>query len=169
MRAIYFISIFIFQACYAQQMSWQAMMRWVRTSFPTVQQMSTQDLSRILESDGVKPLLLDARKSQEFEVSHLKNAQLIDPDATNFPMLNRVDKNTLIVVYCSVGYRSSAIAKRLQEAGFTQVRNLEGSIFKWANEGRPIYRGNQQVHQVHPYDRTWGRLLNRRLRSEIHP
>ena len=51
---------------------------------------------------------------------------------------------------------------------YTNVRNLDGSIFQWANEGRPLVRGNQRVQDVHPYDENWGRLLDcgvpRRLR-----
>jgi rhodanese-related sulfurtransferase len=165
MKFLYFLTIFAFQACNAQQMSWAAMMRWVRNSFPTVQQMSTAELSVKIER-RTTVLLLDARQPDEFAVSHLKNAQNINPDATTFPMLASVSKDTEIVVYCSVGYRSSALATRLLAAGFTNVKNLEGSIFKWANEGRPVFSGNRQVQRVHPFDATWGRLLNRRLRSQ---
>ena len=73
----------------------------------------------------------------------------------------------MIVTYCSVGYRSAGVAQRLRAAGFTQVYNLEGSLFRWANEGRPLYRGDTLVHQVHPYDRVWGTLLKEELRAYI--
>lgn len=67
-----------------------------------------------------------------------------------------------IVVYCSVGYRSSILARKLQDKGFTNVYNLEGSIFKWANEGRPLVQGKVTVHKVHPYNAHWGHLLERK-------
>ena len=41
--------------------------------------------------------------------------------------------------------------------------NLEGSIFRWAGEGRPVYRDGVRVEQVHPYDDRWGALLPRTL------
>lgn len=160
--------IFVVQSCTAQPNGWRPLMQWVRTSFPSVTQMSTTELAQILESStATKPLLLDVRRPDEFAVSHLKNAQNIHPDATSFPTLNTTPRNTPIVVYCSVGYRSSALAQRLKDLGFTHVKNLEGSIFKWANENKPVYRNNRQVQDVHPFDSTWGRLLNRKYRTTI--
>ena len=70
-----------------------------------------------------------------------------------------------IVTYCSVGYRSSAVAERLEEQGYTRVWNLEGSIFEWANQGLPVVRDGEEVSQVHPYNRRWGRLLDKQLRA----
>lgn len=49
-------------------------------------------------------------------------------------LLADIKPDSHIVVYCSVSYRSSILARRLQDMGFTNVYNLEGSIFKWANE-----------------------------------
>ena len=64
-----------------------------------------------------------------------------------------------MIVYCSVGYRSSALAEKLQRAGFTNVANLEGSLFQWANENRPLHRGTNTVREVHGYSRKWSGLL----------
>ncbi|MEF8866821.1 MAG: rhodanese-like domain-containing protein, partial [Salinibacter sp.] len=65
-----------------------------------------------------------------------------------------------------VGYRSAGVVQALQRQGFSQVYNLEGSIFRWANEGRPVVRDGEQVSAVHPYDATWGRLLTDSLRAD---
>jgi len=62
-------------------------------------------------------------------------------------------------VYCSVGYRSSKFAERLQAAGLIEVMNLEGSIFAWANEDRPLQKDGQPVAQVHPYSRKYAQML----------
>jgi hypothetical protein len=43
------------------------------------------------------------------------------------------------------------------------VFNLQGSIFKWANEGRPLIANDRAVHVVHPYNERWGVLLNPQL------
>jgi 3-mercaptopyruvate sulfurtransferase SseA len=67
---------------------------------------------------------------------------------------------TSVIVYCSVGYRSARLAQRLRARGY-EVSNLEGSIFEWANEDRALYQGDRRVSGVHPYDSTWGRLLER--------
>lgn len=70
------------------------------------------------------------------------------------------------MTYCSVGYRSGGFAKKLQDAGYTNVQNMSGSIFQWANEGRPIERDGHRVDKVHPYSSTWGKLLKPELRAE---
>ena len=66
-----------------------------------------------------------------------------------------------IVVYCSVGVRSSELARALQAVGRTNVFNLDGAIFQWANEGRPLYAGSNVVTTVHRDNRKWGRFLRR--------
>ena len=70
-----------------------------------------------------------------------------------------------VVVYCSVGYRSAAIVQRIERAGVGRVYNLEGGIFAWANEGRPIFKDNARAKLVHPYDKLWGLLLHEDLRA----
>jgi predicted sulfurtransferase len=80
-------------------------------------------------------------------------------------ILNGESRDRLIVVYCSVGYRSADLVNKLREKGFTKVYNLEGSIFKWRNEGNKVYSGNQEVKLVHPFNRKWGELLNKQFWS----
>lgn len=148
---------------YSQNLSWSALKQVIQTRFPSVKHISTDALTAWLDRPEVKPLLLDTRTESEYTVSHLPNAQLVAPDTQNFAFLNPLASDTPIVTYCSVGYRSSIMAQRLQSAGYTNVANLEGSIFQWANEGRPIYRHGQRVQQVHPYNQFWGCLLNQEL------
>ncbi len=137
----------------------------VRTKFPTVQQLSTKELEAWLQdANRAQPLLLDARAPEEFAVSHLRSAH---PMAQMEAVLQEYPKDQPIVNYCSVGYRSSALSEKLMQRGFTKVYNLEGSIFQWANEGRPIYQGEQSVKQVHPYDAKWGQMLRPELRAPL--
>ena len=77
--------------------------------------------------------------------------------------LEAIDPVRTVVVYCSIGYRSSRLAEKLRARGIENVFNLEGSLFQWANEGRPLYRGEERVYQAHPYDEEWGQLLDRRF------
>ncbi len=137
----------------------------VRASFPGVPQMSIEELDRRLEQ-APPPLVIDVRAPVEYEVSHLPGAvhaqgeriaELIVAAAPDRP----------IVLYCSVGYRSSAAVADLLQSNdldlLDRVWNLEGSIFEWANSGRPVYRGDIEVDRVHPYDRRWGKLLEPHL------
>ena len=58
-------------------------------------------------------------------------------------------------------------AAKLQRRGYTNVHNLEGSIFEWANSGRALSRADGPATAVHPYDAEWGRLLERELWSPL--
>lgn len=153
---------------------WSTTLKMIRAKFPEVTQLSTDSLQTLLDEPGQvqsgqaqseRPLLLDVREKEEYAVSHLKDAVLAASEKEALEALEGVPPDRPVVLYCSVGYRSSEMAGFLQKRGFEKVYNLEGSIFAWANEGRPVYRGGERVQVVHPYDRVWGKLLKKVLRS----
>jgi rhodanese-related sulfurtransferase len=150
----------------ADGLQWTLVRRRIAKEFPNVPQITTGDLAAWLaDEQRAKPILLDVRKGEEFAVSHLAGARRVDPEA----LATQLDlaKDTPIVTYCSVGYRSSALAERLRQAGYTQVQNLDGSIFQWANEDRPLVRDGKPATQVHPYSALWGGLLKRERRAPL--
>ena len=149
-----------------QDSAWQYTLEKVRSDFPDVIQLSTDSLAVLIDAN-TDLVLLDTREFEEYEVSHIANAIHIDPDQPDFGVLADVDLGAQMVAYCSVGYRSSAIVTKLNEMGYTNVSNLEGSIFKWANEGRPVVRDSVGVRHVHQFDKFWGRLLNEDLRATL--
>ena len=145
----------------SEDLTWRAVDRMIETKFPNVPTITTDSLARRLaDTTAARPVLLDARSPEEYAVSHLPEAQQVSPDADTIAGLDTLSRETPVVVYCSVGYRSARITSRLQKQGFTNVSNLKGSIFRWANEGRTVVRDGTPVRSVHPYDDTWGRLLN---------
>jgi rhodanese-related sulfurtransferase len=138
----------------------------IREKYPTVRQMSTEHLAEWLsDTNRVPPLLLDVREEIEYRVSHLKDAQWVRKDGRVRLVANALASQRPLVVYCSVGARSSEFAWKLQTAGHTNVFNLDGSIFQWANEGRPVFSGSNVVMRVHPYNRKWGRFLKKDLHA----
>lgn len=143
---------------------WKAV---VRAKFPGVPQMTTADLAaRLADTNRPAPILLDVRTRKEFDRSHLPSARHLDPDAKPAEVDRLLAGQTNdVVVYCSVGWRSSALAQRLHAAGRTNVMNLEGSIFAWANEDRPIEADGRPAELVHPYNRTFGKLLKPERRA----
>jgi rhodanese-related sulfurtransferase len=145
----------------AQDLGWTAVNQMIASDFPDAPLITTDSLAeRLSDPTAPRPVLLDARSPEEYAVSHLPDARRVDPQAEAFPDLDTLSRDTPIVVYCSVGYRSARVTTRLREQGFTNAANLEGSIFRWANEGRTVVRDSTPVRSVHPYDRTWGTLLN---------
>jgi len=156
-------------AC-GQGIEWWLVNWKVRRDFPKVRRIAPNELSAWLSDNHRRqPVLLDVRTKPEFDVSQIPGARRIDPGADASEI--QLPKDQPIVTYCSVGYRSAALAKKLQEAGYKSVQNLSGSIFQWANEDRPLERNGRRVEKVHPYDATWGRLLKpeRRASAELPP
>jgi len=148
--------------------SWDLTLKTIRAKFPTVAHISTDTLQSWLDESPKREnlLLFDVREPEEYAVSHLQGARpaLLKDEALK--ALQGAPADQRIVLYCSVGYRSSELAQFLMKKGYTEVYNLEGLIFAWANKGRPVYRGKEWVKVVHPYDRTWGRLLKKSLRKQ---
>ncbi len=141
--------------------------RLITRKFPTVEWITTEEFARWLEDPAkLLPILLDARSEAEYAISHLKDSQRIDPNQPDLAAFTE-SKDTPIVVYCSVGYRSARVAEQLGETGFSRVYNLEGSIFQWANEGRPVCKDDSPTMLVHPYDALWGRLLRSEYRAQV--
>jgi rhodanese-related sulfurtransferase len=138
--------------------------------FPSVRWITTGELATWLaDSTRSQPLLLDARTEPEYDVSHLAGARRIDPIRPLLKHMEAFARDTPIVVYCSAGYRSSRVSRWLGRQGFTNVRNLEGSLFAWANEGRPMVSETGAAKEVHPYNEFWGRLLKAEVRSAAPP
>jgi rhodanese-related sulfurtransferase len=149
-----------------RSIEWFLLKKSLRHRFPKVEWISTQELADWLaDQKRPPPVLLDVRTAEEWEVSRLPGARRVDPKADVESVTAGLAKDTPIVTYCAVGYRSGEMADRLRAAGFSHVRNLEGSIFQWANEHRPLVREGQPVTTVHPYDGLWGRLLSDDVRA----
>ncbi len=148
--------------------AFDAIRRLTAHKFPDVQWITTAELARWREDPGrTQPLVVDARTVPEYLVSHLRGAVRIDAGRPSLHPLRGWAKNGPIVVYASVGYRSARLAHWLAGQGFINVLNLQGSIFEWANEDRPIFRDDRPTTQVHPYDRRWGLLLDSRYRAPV--
>ncbi len=113
-----------------------------------------------LKNIAEKVVLLDAREKEEFEISHIESAQQIGYKKLNLDLLNDVPKDQAIVLYCSIGYRSEKIGKKLQKMGYTKVYNLYGSIFEWINQGNTVVdKAGQPTDQIHTYNKKWSKWV----------
>jgi rhodanese-related sulfurtransferase len=146
--------------------TWDAVFAWIQRDWPEVPQMSTRELAqRMAANSGATPLLIDVRTREEYEVSHLPGAIWAETPSQIASAMGGASDRKPVVLYCSVGVRSSRAAAKLMESGRANVFNLQGSIFQWANEGRPLMANDRTVHVVHPYNKRWGVLLN----PQLHP
>lgn len=118
----------------------------------------------LIQSDSLKQLndviLLDTRAPEEYRISHLKGARLVDYDKYKIQDLKDIPKDAPIVVYCSVGYRSERVGEKLKANGYTNVMNLYGGIFDWKNDGYEVVGPNNlPTDSVHTYNKSWGQWL----------
>ncbi len=163
---IYWIAVlflFIFIACgRSEGMSWKSVEIIIEQDFPDTSSVSTAQLSHML--DNQEPVVvIDVRAGEEYHVSHILGAEHIESAQEVEKLV--VGKNTKIVFYCSVGYRSAKITSELRKQGFTNAFNLTGGIFEWANRGLDVYQNGEKVDTVHPFNKHWGMLLNKKYWS----
>ena len=140
--------------------SWEEVDARIEREYPAVDFIYAEQLLQHYR-EGPLPVLIDVREAEEFAVSHLGQALNIetgDEVAARFS-----DRDTPIVVYCSVGYRSAGVAARLEELGYSQVLNLHHSIFAWADRGLPLVNSSGSTTKVHPYNSAWGNLVDQAL------
>ena len=118
----------------------------------------------VVDVDHVTPkgtVFLDAREPEEFEVSHIAGALPVGYKNFDMRLLQLVPKDTAIVVYCSVGYRSEKITEKLMDAGFTNVHNLYGGIFEWVNTGHPVVDSAGRTERIHTYNKNWSQWVRK--------
>eukprot|EP00118_Oscarella_pearsei_P027226 m.1092 g.1092 ORF g.1092 m.1092 type:complete len:160 (+) comp5662_c0_seq2:12-491(+) len=151
---------------------WSLTVGGIKWKFPDVRNLNTREVDEMMKSD--RAVILDVRPEIEYEVSHIEGAVRVDPDLKNWQELSQIireiEKYQQCVCYCSVGYRSSALVSRLQQQMQDEhnckLFNMEGSLFKWANEGRPMVNAKgEPTVKAHPYSLLWGKLLKSELRE----
>jgi len=122
----------------------------------TVPVMGVDELKEMKED----VILLDARKKEEFEISHIEGAKYIGFKKFDASNLEGIDKDEQIVVYCSIGYRSEKIGEKLKNLGYKNVYNLYGSIFEWVNDGNEIVdKNNKPTKEIHTYNKKWSKWV----------
>lgn len=76
-----------------------------------------------MSSNGA--IIIDVRSPQEYAEGHLKGA--ISLPEYELPAKEKEilkEKEATIIVYCSSGFRSKRVQKKLQKKGYTKVYNL---------------------------------------------
>lgn len=122
-----------------------------------------------LSSSRDQFVILDTREPEEYEVSRIPGGVHVKFEGFNVEDLPDISKESPIVVYCSVGYRSEKIGERLTAAGFSNVRNLYGGIFEWVNQGQTVVNDHGAVSKIHPYNTFWSTWITSDSITVIEP
>ena len=107
------------------------------SSSSSANNLSVTEFSAKAAEPGV--VTLDVRTPGEFAEGYIEGARLIDFQSGNFENeIATLDKNATYAVYCRSGNRSSQAVKVMQDAGFTNVFNMNGGVIDWTNAGLPL-------------------------------
>jgi rhodanese-related sulfurtransferase len=112
-------------------------------------------------------VLLDTRELKEYKTSHLKNAIHVGYDHFQINSIQKKipNKDSQIVVYCSVGIRSESIGDRLKKIGYKNVKNLFGGIFEWKNNDQKVFNlKEQETDSVHTFNKAWSKWLQKGIK-----
>lgn len=158
MKAAFTLICFFFTVlCLGQTELDDMLQRYNTRSIPYI---SVEELRMLQTNESI--IVLDAREKNEFEVSKIPSALYIGYSEFSSEGLSekKIDKNTPIIVYCSLGIRSEVIGEKLKKEGYLNVKNLYGGIFEWKNKGYPVFDSqNVKTENVHVCSKIWGKWL----------
>ena len=100
---------------------------------------SREEVQRLQQ--GKAPLLVvDVRSPEEYAAGHLPGAMNIPYDqmAVRIDELSAFRDHGQVVLYCRSGRRVEIAAATLEEAGFGNLRHLEGDFPGWQQAGLPV-------------------------------
>jgi len=140
----------------------------IEKEFQNVQHIDARSLSE-MDTDDI--VIFDVRELNEHQVSHIKSAIQVNPDINSDEFkaeFSSLIAEKVVIFYCSVGVRSSALASRLEsilsEAQVSTFYNLKGGLFQWHNELRPLVNTKEtSTEDIHPYNDYWGKLIEDKL------
>jgi len=116
--------------------------------FPYVPDITVEAFQKLKKTNKV--ILVDVRSEKEQKVSMIPSAitaKEFEKDAERY-------KDYIIVVYCTIGYRSGKYVKKLRKKGFNAF-NLIGGVLSWAHAGQKFSSPVGDSLKVHVYGKKW--------------
>ncbi len=113
----------------------------------SVDRIDPTEAYQLIEQEGL--VILDARSSKEFNVSHLPGAIRYSAD-----ILDTLDPTQPVLVYCTISLRSNSLAKEMSDKGFKQVYDIKGGLVSWVNDQMELINAsNDKTDTLHTYDK----------------
>ena len=155
MRYLFILFLVISGFSFGQSKEYKDLLNQYYDGFPTI---SISDAKKKINGDNV--YFLDTRKIQEFNISHIESALHVGYENFKMKSVKSIPKDAEIIVYCSIGARSQDIGKRLKKVGYSNVRNLYGGLFHWANNKYPMVNAlGRNTSTIHGFSKEWGKWI----------
>jgi len=104
---------------------------------PSYGDISIEQARRLIESNP-DLVIVDVRTPEEFATGYLEGAVNLCVECDAQLLLDNLDPNDDILLYCRTGRRSANALGVLRENGYEKVYNMLGGITAWTNAGYPI-------------------------------
>ncbi|WP_452219168.1 rhodanese-like domain-containing protein [Lacinutrix undariae] len=102
-----------------------------------IKMVTTDEMQELLELEDMQ--LVDVRTPEEYTGGHIANSQNIDYNSPTFDSeIENLDKSKPVIIYCKSGGRSAKCAKKLEDAGFVKIYDLNGGIAEWEHKGLAV-------------------------------
>ncbi|WP_456442413.1 rhodanese-like domain-containing protein [Psychroserpens sp.] len=95
---------------------------------------SPEEMQTLLELEDVQ--IVDVRTPEEHKQGFIYGSQNIDFNSPTFEEdITQLDKTKPVILYCKSGGRSAKGSKKLKDAGFVKIYDLNGGITQWKFKG----------------------------------
>lgn len=101
--------------------------------------LTTVDVHELQQALAGDVTLLDVREPYEYEAGHIEDALLM-PLANVVALAADLPKDQPVYVVCRSGNRSLQASNALVDAGFQDVRNVDGGMIAWEAAGFDVVR-----------------------------
>lgn len=89
-----------------------------------------EEMISLMDMEDVQ--LVDVRSAKDRLKGFIENSQNIDFNSPTIDQdIQKLDKSKPVILYCGNGKLSSKCARKLKDAGFVKIYDLEGGITQW--------------------------------------
>lgn len=145
---------------------WERAKDVVRNRYPSIPRIDAMQLKDWFDrKEDRKPVVIDVRSQAEYDFSRLPGAKHMAISETPAKLGLTEKTEVPLVIYDAIGADSSAVVESLAKLGYKQVQALEGGIFEWALQGKPLEGPDGSATKVDPGTSQYAKLLKRCLRA----
>lgn len=102
-----------------------------------IEVVTAEEMQELSELDDLQ--IVDIRTPEERKEGFIANSQNIDYQSPSFEQdIEKLDKSKPVLVYCKTGDQSTKCVKKMKDAGFVKIYDLDGGIAKWKFKGFDI-------------------------------
>ena len=103
---------------------------------------SLHEATRVMNQEG--GVVVDIRSEKEFKDGHI-TAAINVPYSELAARMSELDKHkeSPLILVCKMGQHSGAASKTLRDAGFSNVKRMNGGMAEWGNANLPVVKGGK--------------------------